>query len=149
MTSRAAVNAFLSQPAIAIFGASRSGKKFGNVALRELRAKAYRVYPIHPEAPAIDGSRCYRRIADVPERVDAVLVVVPPASAVDVVREAATAGVHYVWLQQGAQSPLVLDVCRDLGLVTVAGECILMFAQPTGVHKAHQWVNRLLRKLPR
>jgi hypothetical protein len=28
----------------------------------------------------------------------------------------------------------------------VAGDCILMFARPTGVHKAHKWVWGLLGK---
>jgi predicted CoA-binding protein len=31
---------------------------------------------------------------------------------------------------------------------TVAGECILMFAKPTGVHKAHRWVWGVLGRLP-
>lgn len=148
MTSRAAVDAFLAQPALALAGASRSGKKFGNVALRELRAKGYRVYLIHPEADVIDGVRCYRRIADLPEAVNTLLVVLPPAQALSIVREAAAAGVRRVWLQQGAESEHVLQACRSLGLETVAGECILMFARPTGFHRLHRWVWGALGKLP-
>ena len=79
MTSRAAIEAFLARPAIAIAGVSRSGKKFGNLAWRELRAKGYRVHAIHPSADVIDGERCYRTFADLPEPVDALLVVVPPS----------------------------------------------------------------------
>jgi predicted CoA-binding protein len=148
MTSKASVDAFLVQPALALVGMSRSGKKFGNLACRELTTKGYRIYPIHPSAETIEGRRCYRRFADLPERVDAVLVVVPPAQAAPTVREAAAAGIHHVWLQQGAESPEVLQVCRDIGIDTVSGECILMFAKPTGYHKAHRWLWRLLGKLP-
>lgn len=148
MVSGAAVETFLAQPALALVGVSRSGKKFGNLACRELQAKGYRVYPIHPTATTIDGVRCYTRFADLPEHVDAVLIVVPPAEAVNVVREAAAAGIHRVWLQQGAGSPEALRVCQELGVEVVAGECILMFATPTGFHKAHQWFNRLLGKFP-
>jgi predicted CoA-binding protein len=149
MTSPAAVEAFVQQPALALVGMSRSGRKFGNAACRELKRKGYRVYPIHLSADAIEGIQCYRRFTDLPEPVDAVLVVVPAAQAINVVRDAAAAGIHRIWLQQGAESPEVLKTCRDLGIDVVHGECILMFARPTGVHKAHRWVWRLLGKLPK
>ncbi|OFW04627.1 MAG: hypothetical protein A3H96_09580 [Acidobacteria bacterium RIFCSPLOWO2_02_FULL_67_36] len=148
MTLRADVEAFLSEPVLAVVGASRTGKKFGNIACRELRAKGFRVYPVHPTADRIDGVQCYPRLADLPERVKSLLVVVPPAQAEIVVREAAAAGVDRVWLQQGAASASVLSTCRELGLRTVAGECILMFAEPAGFHRAHRWVWKVLRKLP-
>ncbi len=146
-TLRAAIEQFVAQPAIALAGLSRSRKKFGNLAYRELTAKGYRVYPIHPSAEIIEGVRCYRRLADLPERVDAMLVVVPPAEAVAVVREAAAAGIHHVWLQQGAESVDVLKTCHDLGLTFVWGECILMYAHPTSYHKVHRWLWRMLGKL--
>jgi predicted CoA-binding protein len=148
MTSLKSVDAFIAQPALALVGLSRSGKKFGNLALRELKSKGYRVYPIHREATVIDGVACYRRFADLPEHVDAVLVVVPPAEAASVIKEAADAGIHHVWLQQGAESPAVLRACTELGLDTVAGECILMFAKPTSYHRVHRWVWGALGKLP-
>lgn len=147
-TSRAAVEAFLAKPAIAIAGASRSGKKFGNIAMRELRAKGYRVYPIHPIAERIEDVPCYTSVTKVPEKVDALLVVVPPIAALDVVRDAAESGVRSVWLQQGAESNDVLELCRDLGLEVVSGECILMFAQPRSFHKLHRWIWGALGKLP-
>jgi uncharacterized protein len=149
MTARADVDAYLSNVAMAVVGVSRSGKKFGNMALRELRAKGYRVYPVHPSASAIDGVACVRRFADLPERVDAALIVVPPREALGVVRDAAAAGIHYVWLQQGAESPEVLELCRVLRITVVSGECILMFAAPTSFHRLHRTLWRLLGKLPK
>jgi predicted CoA-binding protein len=148
MASKAAIDAFLAEPAIAVVGVSRSGKGFGSGAMRELLRKGYRIYPVNSHADLVDGERCYRSLADVPEPVRAVLVVVPPDEALGVVREAAKVGITRVWLQQGAESPLVRLACDELGLETVAGECILMFARPTGVHNAHRWVWKLMGKLP-
>jgi len=148
MKSKASIEAFLAEPAMAVVGVSRSGKGFGNAAARELRRKGYRIYPINPQADLIDGERCYRSFAALPEPVRAALVVVPPADALNVVREAAKAGITRVWLQQGAESPLVTLACNELGLDAIAGECILMFAKPTGVHKAHRFVWQLMGKLP-
>ena len=67
-TSRAAVDEFLAKSAIAIVGASRTGRKFGNVAMRELRARGYRVYPIHPVAESIDAVPCYTRFEKLPQK---------------------------------------------------------------------------------
>ena len=148
MTSRKSIDAFVAEPALALLGMSRSGKGFGNYAYSTLRAKGYRVYPIHPTAEIIDGHRCYHRFADLPEHVDAALIVVPAEQAEQVVRDAAAAGIHHLWLQQGAESARVIDACTDAGIEPVWGECILMFARPTGFHKAHRWLWKLTGKLP-
>lgn len=148
-SSRSSVEAFLQQPALALVGASRSGEKFGNVILRELRAKGVRVYPLHPVAPMIDGVQCYAHFKDLPEPVGGVIISVPPADAVTAVRDAAEAGIKRVWLQQGAESPYVANLCLELGVDAVLGECILMFAHPTGIHRAHRVLEGALGLLPR
>jgi predicted CoA-binding protein len=148
MTTRAAIDRFLGQPAIGLVGVSRSGKGFGNLALRELRRQGFALSVVHPDADLVAGERCYRRIADLPPSVQALLVIVPPPRAMHVVGDAAAHGIRHLWLQQGAESPDVLRRCAELGLEPIAGECILMFARPTGVHKAHRWVWKVLGKLP-
>jgi predicted CoA-binding protein len=148
MSSKAAIEAFVSQPALALIGISRSGKKFGNVAYRVLNSKCYRVYPIHPHAKMINGVQCYSDFTALPEPVQNVLVVLPPSQAVTAVRKAANAGIHSVWLQQGSESLEVLKTCRDVGVDAISGECILMFARPTSYHKVHRWVSGLMGKLP-
>jgi uncharacterized protein len=148
MTISERIERFISQPAIAVVGVSRSGKKFGNAACRDLRAKGYRVYAIHPSAAAVNGMACYKSFRDLPEPVDSALIVVPPHAALDVVRDAAASGIRYIWLQQGAESPQVLSLCDELGIEAVAGECILMFAQPSGLHRAHRWIRHVCRSLP-
>jgi predicted CoA-binding protein len=81
--------------------------------------------------------------------VGGVLVIVPPAAAEQVIRDAAAAGIRRVWLQQGADSARAVALCQELGLSVVAGECVLMFAEPAGfVHRAHRFAWRVLRKLP-
>src|SRR4030095_8220127 len=148
MTSQIAVDSFLAQPALALVGMSRSGRSFGNYAYNALAKKRCSVYPINRPADTIDGHHCYHRFADLPEHVDAVLIVVAPEEAAIVVKDAAAAGIHHVWLQQGAASPQGLAACRDAVVEAVAGECILMFAKPTGFHKMHRWAWKLAGKLP-
>lgn len=148
-TSRSAVDAFLSEPVLALVGASRSGEKFGNQILRELRNQGRTVLPLHPVARAIDDVPCYARYADLPLQPGGVIVCVPPADAVTAVRDAAEAGVRRVWLQQGAESPYVANLCIELGLEAVTGQCILMHASPHGIHRAHRAIEGMLGRLPR
>jgi predicted CoA-binding protein len=148
MSSMAMIEKFLSRPAMALIGMSRSGKKFGNAAYRALISKGYRVYPIHPTAATIRGVKCYADFNALPERVDTALIVVPPLHAIGAIRAAAAAGVRRVWLQQGAESEDAVKECRDRGVEVISGECILMFARPRGIHKAHRWICGALGRLP-
>ena len=147
-TSKSAIDAFLSEPALAIVGVSRSGRKFGNTAMRTLLAQGLRVYPIHPDAQEVDGVRCYQSFKTLPETVKAAVIVVPPAKGVQVVREAIAAGVRKIWLQQGAESAEVVQACRDGGVEPIVGECVLMFAHPAGIHRVHHWVRGVFGRLP-
>jgi len=144
MTSTRAIQRFLAAPAIAVVGVSRNSRKFGNAACRTLRDKGYRIYQIHRQSTTIDEHECFRRLADVPEKVESVLIVVPRWETLDVIREAAAAGARCVWLQQGAESEAAVDLATSLGLDVVAGECVLMYANPTGIHRLHRDLRKLL-----
>jgi predicted CoA-binding protein len=150
MTSKTAVDDFVSQKTLALVGVSRQSKKFGNYALRELTQRGYRVFPVHPVAEIIEGEKCYPSLRQLPEAVGGVVAIVPPTQTEKVVREAAAAGIKRVWMQQGAASPDAIRFCQESGISEIHGECILMFASPVkSVHNVHRWVWRLLGRLPK
>ncbi len=148
MSSKALIDDFLAQPALAVAGVSRNGRKFGNMALKGLREKGYRVFAVNPHGGEIAGERCYARLADLPESVGGVLIAVPRSQCESVVREAAAAGIRRVWIQQGSESPEALRFCEENGISAVARECIFMFADPRGIHKFHRFIWGVLGKLP-
>jgi hypothetical protein len=144
-----AIQQFVSGKTMAVVGVSAGGKGFGSFAYGELKKRGFRLLPVHPTAPAIQGDRCWPRLSDLPKPVERVLVVVKPERAVDVVRDAAEAGIGHVWLQQGAESPSAVELARERGLTVVQGQCILMFAEPVGsFHKVHRWIWKVLGKIP-
>jgi predicted CoA-binding protein len=110
--------------------------------------QGYDAVPINPNATSIDGLPCYPNLLRLPQPVGAVLCVTPPAVTRQVVDDAIASGVHRLWLQQGAVSADALERCRECGIEPVAGECILMFAHPSGFHKFHGWVWKILGKAP-
>ena len=148
MVSKTTVDNFLKAESIAVYGVSRTGKKFGNFAYRDLRKKGFKVYPIHPEADEVEGDRCFRQIKDIGEEVGAALIVLPASQTESVLPELASAGVRTVWIQQGAGSEKAIQICETNGLDAVHGECILMYAKPSGFHKVHRWLWKVLGKLP-
>ena len=145
---RQAIEEFLQCKSLAIVGASRSGRKFGNAALTELAKRGYRVVPIHPSATDISGVPCYPDLASARGIVDGVIVSVHPQDSLRVLREAAAIGLKKIWLQQGAESLEVMTLAKSLGLDPVTNRCILMYAVPVGgFHAWHRGLFRLLGKL--
>ncbi len=151
MPSRSVIQEFLDQRHVAVVGVSRDTKQFANAVYRHLRAGGRTLYPVNAAAPdELEGDRAYQRLADVPDPVDGVVVMVPASTAADVVREAIARGVPRVWLHRGAGSGAVSDeaveLCRQHAVAVVDGACPMMFAEPVGaVHRVHRFFLR--RKL--
>lgn len=148
MVTKSMIDDFLAQRSLAVVGVSRSGNKFGNTVFRELRDKGYMVYPVNPLAPELEGEPCYASVAKLPE-VTGVVIAVPKSETEKVVREAHAVGIKRVWIQQGSETPAVLQFCEDNNIAAIYNECILMFAEPTQwFHRIHRGINRLTGKLP-
>ncbi|GBD88432.1 coA binding domain protein [bacterium BMS3Abin03] len=150
MTSKSLVDEFLLQKNIAVVGVSRNEKKFGNVIYRELKKKGYSVYPVNPNLAEVEGDKCYANFATIPEKIDAVIVNVPPPQTERVVEDAKAAGINKVWMQQGSRSDAAVEYCKKNGIDVVENECILMFAEPAEfIHRAHRWLWGVIGKLPK
>jgi len=149
MTSKKAVQEFLAQETLAVVGASRDKNKFGNRVFKDLIRKGYKTYAVNPHAQEIEGQPCYPDLKALPEKVDGVVFVVPPAETEKVLREAAELGIPRVWMQQGSESDAAVRYAEEQGMSVVDGECILMFAEPAEFyHRMHRWAWGVLGKLP-
>jgi uncharacterized protein len=138
--TRALIEDFASQRRLAIVGVSASGKKFGNMMLKELRKRGYEVVAVHPTATEIAGEACYPDLKALEGRIDGAVICVPASAGVAVLDDAAEMGLKRIWLQQGSQSDELLAHAAALGLEPVHGRCILMYAQPVGsLHGVHRF----------
>lgn len=150
MTSQAVLEEFLAQRVLAVVGVSRDSKKFGNRVYKDLSRKGYRTFAVNPNTNAIGDSPCYPSLKDLPERVDGVVFVVPPEETEKMVKDAAGMGIRRVWMQQGSESQDAIRFCEENDISVVAGECILMFAEPAEFfHRVHRWAWGVLGKLPK
>lgn len=138
------IDDFISSKKIAIVGMSRSGKKFGNYASKELKSRGYEIYPIHPEAKEIDGLACYPDMKSIGGKAEAIWISIAPAKVPAVLNEAAALHIKNIWLQQGAWSNEIQQTIDHLGLPVVSKKCILMYAQPVhSVHKFHRTIKSI------
>lgn len=145
MPTRATIDDFLGQTHLAFVGVSRNTKEFPNAVYRHLRDGGRTLYPVNrsPEAAAIEGDVSYRRLGDVPDPVEGVVVMVPPAAEADVVREAVERGIPRIWIHRASTKPPVTDevrsMCERAGVRLVDGACPMMFASPVrGIHRLHR-----------
>jgi predicted CoA-binding protein len=149
MVTRAAIDDFLAQRHVAVVGVSAGGRGFGNMAVRELRARGCEVTVVHPRATDVDAVPCVHTLAELPPGITAVLLVTPPAQTEKLVREALAAGIRRVWMQQGAESVDANHFCAQHGISVIHGECILMFPRNAAwVHRAHRFLRGTFGHLP-
>lgn len=127
MGERESIRDFLASESIAVVGASNSMAKFGAQVFATCVAHGRRVYPVNPRAARVQGRVSYPSLRDLPERVEAVSIITPPAVTERIVEEAAAAGVKRVWMQPGAESVRAVARARELGLDVIAGgPCLLV-----------------------
>ena len=137
--------AFVAQKTLAVVGVSRT-RGFGNSLYRHLRRKGYRVFPVNSQTDTVEGERCFRRLDDLPEKVDGVVTVVPPAQTKNVVEDCSRLGIARVWMQQGSESDEAVALCRAKGIAEVHGACLLMHTGGGFPHSLHRWIWRRLGK---
>ena len=140
---------FLSQRSLAVVGVSRNSQKFGNAIYRTLKQQGYKVFPIHREAEAVEGDRCYPGFKALPEKVGGVVISIPAVQTEKILEDILAAGINHVWLARGAESYAALRFCEKNGITAVHGECILMFVEPVkSIHRFHRWMVKLFGRYP-
>jgi predicted CoA-binding protein len=131
MTALAEATALLrsTKTRIAVVGASNDPSKYGNIIVKNLMAHGYQVLPVNPKEATIAGLPAYRSLADVPQPVDIVDVVTPPAVTHRVLADASQAGMGLVWLQDGSFDQAVIDAAEAAPFKTVHHACIMVVAR--------------------
>ncbi len=112
---------------VAVVGASRDRRKFGNRAVRAFVAQGHTVVPINPNEHEIEGLKAYKSVLDVPGPIDMATVYVQPDVGVRVLEDIARKGIREVWLNPGADDEAVIARARALNIQPVVA-CSIMGA---------------------
>ena len=111
---------------MAVVGATDDPSKYGSVIYRDLKRKGYVVWPVNRSRTTVDGDRTYPTLHDLPAAPTIVNIVVPPEAAMAVLRQAKELGHTNVWLQPGAEDPVVLRYVQENGFTYLANACIMV-----------------------
>ena len=143
------INEFLQPQSFAFIGLSRDPKKFSRTVFKELLAKGYEMYPVNPNMDDVEGVKCYQDVADLPETVRHGLFMTPKQNTAGAVENAIHHGFTHIWIQQGAETKESVEIVKQNGVKLVHGACIMMHANPAGVHKFHRLLAKIFGTFPK
>ena len=106
----------MSGGAIAVVGASRNRRKFGNKCVRAYQSAGWEVFPVNPHEDEIEGCAVYRRLEDVQVPLDRVSLYLPPARTQGLLAEMAKMRGVEVWFNPGSADPRVLEAATQVGI---------------------------------
>ena len=146
----ARIEEFLGQKRLAVIGVSRKSHAFSRGLVHELRRRGYEVALVNPQAAEIAGVPCHSRVQDVPTAVEAALIMTPPQTTAQLVRDCAEAGLARIWLHGKSATDEALSICRAHGIEPIVGQCPYMFLPDAEwIHRFHRSVNQLVGKYPK
>ena len=111
----------MSEQSVAVLGASRDRRKYGNKAVRAYVESGLKVYPVNPKEASIEGLTAFPNLAAIGAPVDFVSLYVPPAVGLQLLTAIAALKPKEVWLNPGSESEDLIDAAVDLHLRTIVG----------------------------
>ena len=109
----------MSEFSVAVLGASRDRRKYGNKAVRAYVESGYTVFPVNPHETAIEGLTAYPTLDAIDGPVDFVSLYVPPAVGLKLLPAIAAKKPREVWLNPGSESEDFIEAAADLHLRTI------------------------------
>jgi acetyl coenzyme A synthetase (ADP forming)-like protein len=134
-----AVNAmrpFFAPRSVAVIGASRRRESVGGALLHNLLGYPFAgpVFPVHPDAPVVQGILAYPGIEEIPGPVDLAVIAVPAEAVVEAAEACARKGVRALvvvsagFAESGAlgrsRQDALLQVCRMSGMRLIGPNCM-------------------------
>jgi acyl-CoA synthetase (NDP forming) len=152
------LSSFFSPKSVAIVGASDDPKKVASIIYSKLQLSATRgslaaeVYPVNPHYSAIAGKRCYPDLPSLPEPPELLIIAVPVASTLDLVKDAIREGVKAIVIVAGGFGEAgradledeIASIARTGGLRILGPNTIGLLDTVTGMDTLFLPVTRVL-----
>lgn len=121
-----AITAMLAAKRIAVVGMTPDPSRAGNYVPEFLRGRGKEVIPVNPTYPEVNGLTSYPTLADVPGKVDLVLVFRRPEFCAQIAEDAAAVHAAGLWLQSGIYSDEAKQIAEAAGMHFVQGRCMMV-----------------------
>lgn len=92
------------KPILALVGATNNTSKYGNIIMKNMMKKGFRIIPINPRADSVEDVPAYPDLKSAVQdhSIGLVVYVIPPKYTLESLHEAYNLGLHRVWVQPGA-----------------------------------------------
>jgi hypothetical protein len=109
----------------AVVGVSANKEKYGYEVFKTLLDHNYKTYPINPKYEFIDGYRCYKSLAELPEKPEVAVTVIPPAVTEKVVEACIRSGISKIWMPPGSWSESAVKKCEENRIQCIHDVCLV------------------------
>ncbi len=147
------LQALLRPRALAVVGVSPKGGVGARILESNARfGQAVRAWPVNPNHREIAGQRCYASFGELPERPDCVVISLPAEAVLDVVADAAAAGIPAAFIISEGFADAANEAGRALQarLVAIASAAGMMVAGPNcmGIASLHYGFAATMADIP-
>ena len=109
---------------IAVVGLSANWYRPSYFAAKYLQEHGYRVIPVNPQYDSVLGEKCYKALADIPEKVAVVDCSRRGEEIPALAREAIAIGAKVLWMQLGVANAEARRLAEAAGLEVVEDRCM-------------------------
>jgi uncharacterized protein len=101
------------ESSVAVLGASRDRRKYGNKAVRAYVESGFTVFPVNPNEATIEGLKAYPTLDAISDPIDFISLYVPPAIGLKLLPAIAARKPRELWLNPGAESDELIEAAAD------------------------------------
>jgi predicted CoA-binding protein len=109
---------------IAVVGLSAQWHRPSYFAAAYMKEHGYRVIPVNPTYDSILGEKCYKRLADIPGKVDIVDCFRKSSEIPAIAEEAIAIGAKVLWMQLGVENAQARARAEEAGLEVIENRCV-------------------------
>jgi hypothetical protein len=92
-----------------------------------MQKQGYRIIPVNPNITESLGEKAYKRLEDVPDKIDIVNIFRQPGHVGPIVDAAIRLGARCVWMQEGVDDAAAARRAEAAGVSVVENRCILKY----------------------
>ena len=112
---------------IAVVGLSDNPQRPSHGVAAYMQRQGYRIFPVNPNIAEALGEPAYRRLEDIPEKIDIVNIFRRSEFVGPIVDAAIKLGVRGIWMQEGVADKQASARAQAAGIQVVMNRCILKY----------------------
>ncbi len=140
------LDVFFKPKTVAVIGATENPGTVGRTLFWNLVTSPFggTVYPVNPKRPSVLGVKAYKSISDIPEPIDLAVIITPPPSIPEIIRECGengvqgaiviSAGFKEVGPEGAALERQLLEAAQKAGIRIIGPNCLGVMSPLSGMN---------------